>query len=226
MDMKLNKRKEMGKRSIGILLLMLVAIGALYYQNVISFDAFYTLQGGQIQPLDGPPLLSASSNSQAQKDAIAQDAAIGADQKRIAAPLAAPAALAIESQAQTITTETYREKGALQDPGLYYAAIGIVGLLLFMSIFKVSFQSAAVFDSDIFKTLSSETRVEMLYALQERRKTLSELALQAGISLPGAKQHLALLETKGLVRKMDEGRKWKYYELTDQGKSIIAERFS
>ncbi|HLC48001.1 MAG TPA: winged helix-turn-helix domain-containing protein [Candidatus Norongarragalinales archaeon] len=224
MDLKLKRRKDASFRNLTVLGLLLLAVGGLYYQNILAFDSHFSSQEGAFEPTNGPPLLGSGSDSKAERAAIQEDANLGAPALKSANVPQAPAALA--TQPLTLTTETYREKGPLQEPALYYVAIGLLGLLLFLNIFKVSFQTSAVFDSDIFKALSSETRVEMLYALQERRKTLSELANEVDISLPGAKQHLSLLETKGLVRKMDEGRKWKYYELTDQGKSIIAERFA
>ncbi|MFH1750322.1 MAG: winged helix-turn-helix domain-containing protein [Candidatus Micrarchaeota archaeon] len=221
MDLRFHLRKDASRRNIAVIALLLLAVGALYYQNVAMFSSFYSYQQGNFDSQAGPPLLNAGADGNLRETAAQEDAA--------AMPLmksATSADAGVAAPPSTLATETYREKGPLQEQALYYAAIGLLGMLLFLNIFKVSFQSAAVFDSDIFKTLSSETRVEMLYALQERRKTLSELAMQAGISLPGAKQHLSMLETKGLIRKLDEGRKWKYYELTDQGKSIIAERFA
>ncbi|MFH1107130.1 MAG: winged helix-turn-helix domain-containing protein [Candidatus Micrarchaeota archaeon] len=117
-------------------------------------------------------------------------------------------------------------RGLLSNPFFYYLAGAVVAIALLLNLFKVSFAPEMAYDSAIFKTLSSETRMELLASLQQRRKTLSELAAEREISLPGAKQHLELLEEAGLIRKIDEGRKWKYYELTPQGKTILAERYS
>ncbi|MFH1257415.1 MAG: winged helix-turn-helix domain-containing protein, partial [Candidatus Micrarchaeota archaeon] len=198
-----------------------IAVCLLFYNNVLTFTSVLSTQQGEFEPTPGPPLLSSGTGDQQdEKAAIQEDADVLRSTAPEIAPLGAPAA------AKAFKTETVQEKGVLQDPAIYYGAIALLGLMLVTNIFKVSFQSSAVFDSDIFKTLSSETRVEMLYSLQQRRKTLSELAAGSNISLPGAKQHLELLESKGLVKKMDEGRKWKYYELTSQGRSIIAERFA
>jgi DNA-binding transcriptional ArsR family regulator len=106
---------------------------------------------------------------------------------------------------------------------VFLAGVSVV-ILVFLNMYNVSFEPpASPLGAEVFKTLSSETRVEMMHALTQRRKTLSELAKEAEISLPGAKQHLELLENAGLVRKLDEGRKWKYYELTVLGKRIIPE---
>lgn len=105
---------------------------------------------------------------------------------------------------------------------LYLAGVGVI-ILLFLNVFQVDFGVGPGMGSEVYKTLSSGTRVEMLHALHQRRKTLTELAKHTQISLPGAKQHLELLEQAGLVRKLDEGRKWKYYELTDLGKRILTD---
>lgn len=122
--------------------------------------------------------------------------------------------------------ESASSGGLFSNPFVYFALVMVFGLILLLSVFRVSFSSAAPYDSSLFKALSSDTRMQMLCSLQSRRMTLTELAGDAGISVPGAKQHLQLLEEKGLVRKVDEGRKWKYYELTEQGRSIASERSS
>ncbi len=219
MNLKFERRRGASRRNTVVIVLLLFAVGVLYAQNVLLFSPFVNLQEGAFAPLEGAPLFGADVNEKEEKTVADALPAAGAEISR-------STPFTTEAGESTTATETFREAGPLQESIVYYMAIAILGVMLLLNIFKVSFQSSAVFDSDIFKTLSSDTRVEMLYALQERRKTLSELAMQAGISLPGAKQHLALLETKGLVRKMDEGRKWKYYELTDQGRSIVAERFA
>ncbi len=80
-------------------------------------------------------------------------------------------------------------------------------------------------DRDSLLLLSSETRIEILKKLSERRKTLSELAKEIGISKSSVKEHLEKLEKAGLVRKLDEGRKWIYYEITPEGlKVVVPER--
>lgn len=69
--------------------------------------------------------------------------------------------------------------------------------------------------------LSAPRRIGMMKSLTERRKTLTELSKEANISLPTAKEHLEKLEKSGLVRKIDTGHKWKYYELTKKGRRIV-----
>lgn len=225
MDLNVKLRNGINLKGILLLALLLVSVGGLYVQNVVNFDSLYSSQVVSQDEYSGAPIQSTGA-SQPEIYSTTEDSIT----KRASAPVsvesnAAPKMTSTPLQTQLVS-ETYREKTLLQEPIYYYIAIAILSLMLLMNIFRVSFQSQAVFDSDIFKTLSSDTRVEMLYALQERRKTLSELAYEVKISLPGAKQHLEMLMTKGLVEKMDEGRKWKYYSLTSKGKSIIAERLA
>ena len=77
-----------------------------------------------------------------------------------------------------------------------------------------------ILDPATFKALASESRISMLKHLLKRRYTQSEIAALMDISVPTAKEHLSALENAGLVKMIDEGRKWKYYALTDKGKAI------
>ncbi len=76
-------------------------------------------------------------------------------------------------------------------------------------------------DKEVFKTLASGTRVDILKSLDSRRKTLSELSKQLGMSVSTVKEHLDNLVSVGLIEQMDEGYKWKYYELTMKGRDIL-----
>jgi len=75
--------------------------------------------------------------------------------------------------------------------------------------------------SEEFKALSSETRTELLKLLKGRRHTLSEFSKKTGLAAPTVKQHLATLMNAGLIEKVDNGRKWKYYSLTRKGSEIL-----
>jgi len=75
-----------------------------------------------------------------------------------------------------------------------------------------------------FEALVSESRTSILKSLAERRKTLTELAAQFHLSPSTVKEHMQVLEKAGLVEMKDEGRKWKYYELTRKGMSIVQPR--
>lgn len=69
--------------------------------------------------------------------------------------------------------------------------------------------------------LASETRIKILKKIDSRRMTLTELSKELNLSKVTVKEHLDKLVEAGLVRKVDEGRKWVYYELTKKGKSIL-----
>ena len=72
-----------------------------------------------------------------------------------------------------------------------------------------------------FKALSSETRTSILKMLSERNYTLSELSSKMDMSPPTIKQHTKVLVEAGLIELNDEGRKWKYYSLTEKGKDVL-----
>lgn len=79
-----------------------------------------------------------------------------------------------------------------------------------------------VLDRKSFEALAVDTRIKILKSLKERRKTLSEIAKEQGMSVSGVKEHLETLEGVGLIVKKDDGHKWKYYELTKKGSGIVA----
>ena len=82
--------------------------------------------------------------------------------------------------------------------------------------------SKITLDAETFKALASATRLTVLKALDERRKTLTELAHELDLNKATVHEHLGLLLAAGLIRKRDdEGRKWIYYELTWTGQGIL-----
>ncbi|MEK6851491.1 MAG: winged helix-turn-helix domain-containing protein [Candidatus Thermoplasmatota archaeon] len=76
-------------------------------------------------------------------------------------------------------------------------------------------------DRESFKALASEVRVEILKQLEARRMTVTDLSHAMSLSKPTLLEHLDRLVTAGLVNKVDEGRKWIYYDLTKRGRSIL-----
>ncbi|GEM_PF-6237098 len=68
--------------------------------------------------------------------------------------------------------------------------------------------------------MGSQTRAWILKSLSKRRYTISELSRLLKVSKPTVLYHLRILENSGYVRKLKDGRKWTYYELTDLGKSL------
>ncbi len=79
-------------------------------------------------------------------------------------------------------------------------------------------------DRKSFEALAAQSRVKILKSLSVRRKTLSELAKELGLSVSTMKEHLDVLANAGLIIQRDEGRKWKYYDLTRKGSGIVAPR--
>lgn len=76
-------------------------------------------------------------------------------------------------------------------------------------------------DLETFKALASPTRLSVLKTLGERRKTLSEISRDLDLNKATVHEHLAVLVATGLVKKLDEGRKWIYYELSWQGERLL-----
>ncbi|MFH1445538.1 MAG: winged helix-turn-helix domain-containing protein [Nanoarchaeota archaeon] len=76
-------------------------------------------------------------------------------------------------------------------------------------------------DQKTFKVLASDTRVSIIKSLGQRRKMLTELSKELGMSVSTIKEHLERLSEAGLVVQIDDGHKWKYYELTGIGKKVL-----
>jgi DNA-binding transcriptional ArsR family regulator len=76
-------------------------------------------------------------------------------------------------------------------------------------------------DRKAFKALSSDSRVAILKSLSRRRKMLVELSRELGMSPSTLSGHMDSLVSSGLVAKIDDGHKWKYYELTRAGRNVV-----
>jgi DNA-binding transcriptional ArsR family regulator len=82
-------------------------------------------------------------------------------------------------------------------------------------------QETLTVNKETIKALSVDTRVKILKILSNKQQTLSDLANMTGLSVPTIKEHLEILETAELIKKIEEGRKWKYYHITEKGKGIL-----
>ncbi|MFH0829676.1 MAG: winged helix-turn-helix domain-containing protein [Candidatus Aenigmatarchaeota archaeon] len=80
-------------------------------------------------------------------------------------------------------------------------------------------------DRDSIRALASDTRVAILKSLGERRKMPSELAREHNLAPSTVVEHLSTLEKAGLVRKVETGHKWIYYELSEKGKNLAAPKW-
>jgi len=76
-------------------------------------------------------------------------------------------------------------------------------------------------DQESFRALASDVRVEVLKRLDVRRETVTDLSNLLSLSKPTLLEHLEKLQSAGLVKRIDEGRKWIYYELSDKGRKIL-----
>ena len=79
-----------------------------------------------------------------------------------------------------------------------------------------------ILDKKSFGALAVDSRVNILKALRERRKTLTELSGELKLSVSSTKEHLDKITDAGLARKVEEGHKWKYYELTRKGEKLVS----
>lgn len=78
---------------------------------------------------------------------------------------------------------------------------------------------------ETLKALASERRLDILKTLLERRKMPSELSKELNLSGSTIVEHLNILEKSGLVKRMETGHKWIYYELTNKGEDLIKPKF-
>ena len=76
-------------------------------------------------------------------------------------------------------------------------------------------------DQESFKALASDVRVEILKRLDVRRETVTDLSNLLSLSKPTLLEHLEKLQAAGLIKRIDEGRKWIYYELSDKGRKVL-----
>lgn len=77
-------------------------------------------------------------------------------------------------------------------------------------------------DRKIIKILAVDTRTDILKSLTKRRKLLSELSRELGFANSTIMEHLAKLQEAGLIKRLDTGHKWIYYELTPKGRELVS----
>jgi len=84
-------------------------------------------------------------------------------------------------------------------------------------------EDAIVMNQKTFKSLTSETRTEILKLLKKRNYTLSEIADALKISKTTAKEHLDILMEGKLIEQVPSTNIWKYYTLTKDGRKLVGE---
>ena len=83
-------------------------------------------------------------------------------------------------------------------------------------------QTYITVDQRTIRALGADSRINILKQLSNKPMTQTELAAKLNISPPAVNAHLHNLAEVSLVRKVDpQGRKWKYYELSEKGEAII-----
>jgi len=74
----------------------------------------------------------------------------------------------------------------------------------------------------LLKTLTVETRTDILKALDNRPMTASELSRKLDKHVTTISEHLKKLKNSNLVKRVERpGRKWIYYRLTKPGQRIV-----
>lgn len=74
----------------------------------------------------------------------------------------------------------------------------------------------------LLKTLTADTRANILKVLEERPMTASELSRKLNKHVTTIAEHLEKLRDSDLIERIERpGRKWVYYRLAKQGKRVL-----
>jgi len=65
------------------------------------------------------------------------------------------------------------------------------------------------------------TKREIIVALKERSKTVSELSRELKLAKPSIYKHLIILKSYGVVERMTNGNRFVYYRLTEKGRKVL-----
>jgi ArsR family transcriptional regulator len=64
--------------------------------------------------------------------------------------------------------------------------------------------------ADICSAMADPTRILILYTLADRPRTVTELAIEIGLSQPAVSRHLKVLRERNLVRALRQGPSVEY----------------
>ncbi len=82
--------------------------------------------------------------------------------------------------------------------------------------------SKITLDRETFKALASDTRLDILKALDGKKMSLNDICTVTNLNKATLHEHLAKLHEAGLIKKNErEGHKWVYYQLTWKGESLL-----
>jgi DNA-binding transcriptional ArsR family regulator len=77
-------------------------------------------------------------------------------------------------------------------------------------------------DRETFKALASDTRLDILKALDGKNLGLNEIAKVSNLNKATLHEHLTKLNEAGLIKRTErDGHKWVYYKLTWKGESLL-----
>lgn len=77
-------------------------------------------------------------------------------------------------------------------------------------------------DIQSFKALASETRLDILRALDGKKMNLSEIVRATNLHKMTLHEHLGKLAEAGFIKRIErDGHKWVYYKLTWKGESLL-----
>ena len=83
------------------------------------------------------------------------------------------------------------------------------------------YQRKITLDQESFKALASDTRIEILKRLDVSQMTVTDLANDLKVNKSAVYKHLSRLLDAGLVKKLDDNRKWVYYRLSMKGMHLL-----
>jgi predicted transcriptional regulator len=83
------------------------------------------------------------------------------------------------------------------------------------------YQRKITLDQESFKALASDTRIEILKRLDTSQMTVTDLANDLKVNKSAVYKHLSRLLDAGLVKKLDDKRKWVYYKLSMKGMHLM-----
>jgi len=82
--------------------------------------------------------------------------------------------------------------------------------------------SKVTLDIEDFKALASETRLDILRAIDQRNMSLKDISQVTKLHETTVHEHLTKLVRSGFVKKNErEGHKWVYYKLSWKGSSLL-----
>jgi ArsR family transcriptional regulator len=83
------------------------------------------------------------------------------------------------------------------------------------------YQRKITLDQESFKALASDTRIEILKRLDQSQMTVTDLANDLSVNKSAVYKHLSRLLDAGLVKKLEDNRKWVYYKLSMKGMHLL-----